>query len=64
VIAQGLAILALVPAFALAAGLVAIPTLGSLLLVAIFGHETRGLDLRELELSEPLRYVESAGTAR
>ncbi len=64
VIAQGLAILALVPAFALAAGLIAIPTLGSLLLVAIFGHETRGLDLRNLEANEPLQYAESAGTAQ
>lgn len=50
VMAQGLASLALVPAFALAAGAIAIPTVASLLLVAIFGHETRGRDLRELEL--------------
>ena len=52
VIAQGLAILALVPAFALAAGLIAIPTIASLLMIAIFGHETRGRDLRELETSK------------
>jgi putative MFS transporter len=39
-----------VPAFALAAGAIAIPTVASLLLVAVFGHETRGRDLRELEL--------------
>lgn len=51
VIAQGLALVALVPAFARAAGVIAIPTLGSLLLVVIFGHETRGRDLRELEIS-------------
>lgn len=51
VMAQGLASLALVPTFALAAGALAIPTLASLLLVAIFGHETRGRDLRELEAS-------------
>lgn len=50
VMAQGLASLALAPAFALSAGAIAIPTLASLLLVAIFGHETRGRDLRELEL--------------
>jgi putative MFS transporter len=49
VMAQGLAALALVPAFALAAGAIAIPTVLSLLLIAIFGHETRGRDLRELE---------------
>ena len=49
VIAQGFAALALVPAFGLAAGLIAIPATTSLLLIAIFGHETRGRDLRELE---------------
>lgn len=49
VMAQGLAALALVPAFALAAGAIAIPTVLSLLLIVIFGHETRGRDLRELE---------------
>lgn len=52
VMAQGLALLTLVPTFALAAGAIAIPTIGSLLLVAIFGHETLGLDLRELEVQE------------
>jgi len=50
VIAQSLALAALVPAFAMAAGAIAVPTIGSLLLIAIFGHETRGLDLRELEV--------------
>jgi MFS transporter, putative metabolite:H+ symporter len=53
VMAQGLALLALVPAFALVAGLIAIPTVASLLLVAIFGYETRGRDLRELETEQP-----------
>ena len=42
-------LLTLVLAFALAAGLIAIPTVASLLLITIFGHETRGRDLRELE---------------
>lgn len=51
VMAQGLAVMTLVPGFARAAGAIAIPTIGSLLLVAIFGHETRGRDLRELEMS-------------
>ena len=50
VMAQGLALMALVPAFALAAGAIAIPMVGALLLVALFGHETRGRDLRELEV--------------
>jgi len=49
VMAQGLAAAALVPAFGLTAGAIAVPAVGSLLLVAIFGHETRGRDLRELE---------------
>ncbi|HEY1801459.1 MAG TPA: MFS transporter [Terriglobales bacterium] len=62
VIAQGLATLALVPTFSLVAGAIAIPTLGSLLMVAIFGHETRGLDLRELEAPEQLQYMEAADT--
>jgi MFS transporter, putative metabolite:H+ symporter len=57
VLAQGLAVLTLVPAFALAAGVIAIPTIGSLLLVAIFGHETRGRDLRELEAAEPIQQI-------
>ena len=62
VMAQDLALLALVPAFPLAAGLVAIPTMASLLLVTIFGHETRGRDLRELE-GEQLRPIEKASAA-
>lgn len=49
VIAQGFAAFALVPAFGLAAGAIALPTVASLLLIAIFGRETRGRDLRELE---------------
>jgi putative MFS transporter len=49
VIAQGLAAFALVPAFGLAAGAIAIPTLASLLLITAFGRETRGRDLRELD---------------
>ena len=51
VMAQGLAILTLVPGFTLAAGLIAIPTMVSLLLIAVFGRETRGRDLRELEIA-------------
>ncbi|HEY2732790.1 MAG TPA: hypothetical protein VGI70_02345, partial [Polyangiales bacterium] len=49
VIAQGLAALALVPALGLAAGVVAVPAVLSLVLVAISGHETRGRDLRDLD---------------
>ena len=50
VMAQGLAALALVPAFGLAAGAIAIPTVASLLLITAFGPETKGRDLRELEV--------------
>ena len=63
VIAQCLAMLTLVPTFALVAGLVAIPTLISLLLVTVFGHETRGRDLRELELAGNLRAFENTSAA-
>jgi len=56
VMAQGLALMTLVPAFAIAAGAVAIPTIGSLLLVLVFGHETRGRDLRELEAQNSLSF--------
>ncbi len=49
VMAQSLGVFSLVPAFGLAAGGLALPMLASLLLVAAFGHETRGRDLRDLE---------------
>jgi putative MFS transporter len=49
VMAQGLAALALVPALGLAAGVVAVPAALSLVLVAAFGHETRGRELSKLE---------------
>jgi MFS transporter, putative metabolite:H+ symporter len=63
VMAQGLAALALVPAFGLAAGAIAVPTLASLLLIAAYGHETRGIDLRELEKREAERAMaRAAGT--
>jgi putative MFS transporter len=48
-VAQGLGALALVPALGLAAGLVAIPSVLSMLLIALLGRDTRGRDLRELE---------------
>ena len=48
-VAQGLSALALVPALGLAAAAVALPAGLSLLLILIFGRETRGRDLRELE---------------
>jgi putative MFS transporter len=48
-IAQGLGAMALVPALGLAAGLVAIPCILSMLMIAVLGRDTRGRDLRELE---------------
>jgi putative MFS transporter len=61
VMAQGLAAFALVPAFAPAAGAIAIPAVASLLLVALFGHETRGRDLRELEAAEAVLKQSATG---
>jgi len=48
-IAQFLAIPALVPPLALVAVIIMVPTVAALLLVAIFGKETRGRDLRDLD---------------
>ena len=48
--AQALSTLALVPAIGTAAALIAIPTILAMLLILKFGRETRGRDLRELEL--------------
>lgn len=48
-IAQALSVLALVPAIGIAAALIAIPTVLSMLLILRFGRETKGRDLRELE---------------
>ncbi|MEO8455358.1 MAG: MFS transporter [Sphingomicrobium sp.] len=48
-LAQFLAILALVPPLALVSVIVMVPTIAALLLVAWFGKETRGRDLRDLD---------------
>jgi putative MFS transporter len=48
-VAQFLAILALVPPLAIVSFVIMIPTLGALILVAWFGKETRGRDLRDLD---------------
>ena len=47
--AQFLAILALVPALDLVSLVIVVPTLAALILVAWFGKETRGRDLRDLD---------------
>lgn len=47
--AQVLGLLALVPALDVAAGIVAIPAVLSMILIALLGRESQGHDLRELE---------------
>jgi putative MFS transporter len=49
-IAQGMSVLALIPALGVAAAIVAVPAGASLVLIAWFGRETRSRDLRELEV--------------
>ncbi len=49
VFAQLLAILALVPPLSLVSLIIIVPTIAALILVAWFGKETRGRDLRELD---------------
>jgi putative MFS transporter len=48
-VVQFLAILALVPSLALVSLIIMVPTVAALLLVAWFGKETRGRDLRDLD---------------
>ena len=48
-LAQGLGVAALAPSLSIAAALTAIPTAVALGLIALFGRETRGRDLRDLE---------------
>ena len=48
-IAQALAMLALVPPLAAVSIVIMVPTAAALLLVAWFGKETRGRDLRDLD---------------
>jgi putative MFS transporter len=48
-IAQFLAILALVPVLAVVSLIIIVPTIAALILVARFGKETRGRDLRDLD---------------
>ena len=52
-IAQGLGALALVPALGVAAGVVAVPCVLSMLLIVVLGRETHARDLRELEAAHP-----------
>jgi putative MFS transporter len=64
-VAQGLSALALVPALGTAAAVVALTAAASMVLVAIFGRETRGRDLRELEGEDAAQaYRASSAIAR
>ena len=54
-IAQMLAVFAIAPAVGAAAGLIVIPTILGMVLIARFGAETRGRDLRDLEIAETPR---------
>jgi putative MFS transporter len=47
--AQFLAILALVPPLDVVSMIIIVPTVGALVLIAMFGKETRGRDLRDLD---------------
>jgi len=48
-IAQGLSVAGVVPAFATAVLVIAVPAGLALLLICLFGRESRGRDLRELD---------------
>jgi putative MFS transporter len=48
-VAQLLAMLALVPPLALVAVIIMVPTGAAVVLVTLFGKETRGRDLRDLD---------------
>jgi putative MFS transporter len=50
-VAQGLSVVGFVPTLGVAALLIAVPTTVALALIALFGHESRGRDLRALEVT-------------
>jgi MFS transporter, putative metabolite:H+ symporter len=62
-IAQAFGVAGLAPALGIAAALVAVPAVLSLALIGVFGRETRGRDLRDLE-SSPARRVIPTEAAR
>jgi putative MFS transporter len=53
-IAQGLSITALVPPLGIAALMIMLPISLGLVLVMLFGRETRGIDLRTLDRPQPV----------
>ncbi len=58
--AQGLSVFAGVPPFAAAILVIAVPALGSTILIACFGRESRGHSLGELDLHGTVRRTEPA----
>lgn len=51
-LAQGLNVVGVVPTFSVAAAMIGAPALASLVLIAMYGRETRTRDLRDLEPAE------------
>ena len=62
-IAQAFGVAGLVPALGIAAALVAVPAVLSLALIWVFGRETRGRDLRDLESSSARRVISTEARA-
>ncbi len=58
-VSQGMSALALVPGLGAAAGAIAMPVVAGLALIFLYGRETRGRDLRELE--RPALVADSKG---
>jgi putative MFS transporter len=58
--AQGLSVVAGVPPFAAAILAIAVPAVGSTVLIALFGRESRGRSLGELDARDAVRRAQSA----
>ena len=63
-LAQGLSVAGAVPVFATAVLVISVPAAISLLLLAVSGQETRGVDLSEIDLTGRLPPPTPPGTAR
>jgi len=57
--AQGLSVVAGVPPFAAAILAIAVPAVGSTILIALFGRESRGRSLGELDARDAVRRAQS-----
>jgi putative MFS transporter len=63
-LAQGLSVAGAVPVFGIAVLVISVPAAIALLLLALFGHETRGVDLRELDTTGRLTTTTRPGDKR